>query len=207
MLVATPSAAGGTIRYHDCMAVIIGFELLRTSQVFLPTPTSRLATDPVRPKTRQVYRILAIGCLIATALLLSGCSTGRLSGTSSGWSPVAAVVLPTDTGARLSEGGELTAFDDILTVTSSGPFTEGQVIQIDQEQLRITAVRGNQLSVERGVGGTRARLHVDRAVISSIGDQLVVVIVTKQGDVKALSDDGSQEPRVLWSFRPRGDSR
>lgn len=103
--------------------------------------------------------------------------------------------------------GLWTPLDNILTVTNAAGFAEGKILQIDDERLLITSILDKDLTVERGFDNTRPQSHADQATIYTIGDQFEVFIATKQGDVKALIDDGSEAPPVRWIIRPEGRSR
>ncbi len=69
-----------------------------------------------------------------------------------------------------SEGGTYAAADLTLTVTDATGFLEGSFIRIDNELLAITAVAGNDLTVERGRYGTSAVDHTDGAAITQLTD-------------------------------------
>ena len=60
----------------------------------------------------------------------------------------------------------LTAGATTLNVTSGGNFAIGQTILIESEQLYITNIVTNALTVERGVNGTTAASHVQTTAIS-----------------------------------------
>ena len=159
------------------------------------------------PATRRLKSGLLELLLVLFALALTGCTAGSLRGESNGWSPVSAVVLPQDSGSRLNEPGTLSPLDNTLTVTSSLAFELDQVIQIEKEQLLITSIRNDELIVDRGVNGTKAESHPGQSTISSVGDQFVVFVTTKQGEIQALVDDGLDTPEVDASFRPPSEGR
>jgi hypothetical protein len=95
-----------------------------------------------------------------------------------------------------------------LAVTRGSVFGSGQTILIDAEQLGVASVTGNNLTVTRGANGTVAQNHEGGAAIYAIGSSVVVIFVgTKQGEVKALQDDGSGPPKVLWTFPQSGGGR
>ena len=152
--------------------------------------------------TRQVNLSLLLLLCLATAVLLVACTTGRLRGSSSGWSPAAAVPLPKDTGDRLSEGKNLDALDNSLTVTNSAAFVEGQILQIDDEQLQVISIKDRDLIVERGVNNTRPQPHADQTPIFSLGEKAVVFVSTKQGEFIALVADGTKDPAISWTYHP-----
>ena len=65
----------------------------------------------------------------------------------------------------LNEGAGLTAAATTVNVDDGTDFEVLQTILIDSEQMYITAIAANALTVERGVNGTTAATHVDNAVI------------------------------------------
>ena len=159
------------------------------------------------PKTRRLKLGLLALFLVLFALALTGCTPGSLRGDSNGWSPVSAVSLPIDSGGRVNETGPLSPLDNTLTVTNRLAFELGQVIQIDKEQLLITAIRDDELTVERGVNGTKAESHPGQSAIYSVGELFVVFVTTKQGEIRAMVDDGSEAPEVDALYRPAGEGR
>ena len=141
---------------------------------------------------------------LAAAMVLAACSGSSLRGTSSGWSPVAAVAIPVDSNGRINEGRSLEALDSTFTVTNVTGFSVGQVLQIDDERLRITSIRDQDLTVIRGVDNTRSRPHTDQTSIYVLGTQFVLYVSTRGGDIKALIDDSSGTPLIHWNFRQEG---
>ncbi len=71
-----------------------------------------------------------------------------------------------DSGADINEGGTFSATDTVLTVTDGSKFAVGQTILIESEQLYITAISTNNLTVIRGINGTTAATHADSTDIS-----------------------------------------
>lgn len=61
-----------------------------------------------------------------------------------------------------------TATDLTLTVSDGTLFAIGQTILIESEQLYITAISSNDLTVQRGVNGTTAATHASSTAISII---------------------------------------
>ena len=86
-------------------------------------------------------------------------------------------------------------------------FTVGQIILIDSERLQITAIRDLDLLVQRGFDNTSPQSHADQTIIYAIGNEFVVFVITKQGEIKALLDDGSDPPQFPSTFRPAGSQR
>ncbi|PKB73677.1 MAG: hypothetical protein BZY75_00690 [SAR202 cluster bacterium Io17-Chloro-G7] len=144
--------------------------------------------------------------LILIVLAATGCTAG-LRSDSNGWSPVSALSLPSDSGIRLVETSRLSPLDNTLSVTNGFAFELGQVIQIEQELMLVTLTRDDELVVERGVNGTRPVSHPGQLPILSVGQQFVVFVTTKQGEIQAMVDDGSSAPEVDASFIPAGASQ
>ena len=71
-----------------------------------------------------------------------------------------------DSGADISEGGQFSATDTTLTVTDGSKFAVGHTILIESEQLYVTAISTNDLTVTRGVNGTTAASHANTTDIS-----------------------------------------
>ena len=145
--------------------------------------------------------------LVLFLVALTGCTAGNLRGGSNGWSPVSAVALPIDSGSSLNEIGDVSPLDNTLTVTNSLAFVLDQVIQIEDEQMLITAIRSDELIVDRGVNGTRAAAHPGRSAILTVGEQFIVFVITKQGEILAMVDDGSEAPEVDASYSPSPEGR
>ena len=66
-----------------------------------------------------------------------------------------------DSGADINEGGSFSSSDTTLTVTDGSKFAVGQTIKIESEQLYISAISTNDLTVTRGVNGSTAAAHAD----------------------------------------------
>ncbi|MCH8897292.1 MAG: hypothetical protein IIC33_03250 [Chloroflexi bacterium] len=60
---------------------------------------------------------------------------------------------------------DLSAIADV-TVTDGAKFSVGQSLLIESEQLYVTAITANDLTVERGINGTLAVVHPDGADVS-----------------------------------------
>ena len=114
--------------------------------------------------------------------------------------------LPIDSGSSVNERGNISPLDNTLTVSNPLVFEIDQVIKIEQEQIRITAIRDNELVVERGINGTKSVSHPGQSVILTLGKQFVIVVTTKQGEIQAMVDDGSEAPEVDDSFSPPGSN-
>lgn len=77
--------------------------------------------------------------------------------------------------------------DDVLRVVDSSIFT-GTVpydIRVDTEDMRVTAINGNELSVIRGIHGTLLGAHVDTAKVSSIQTTSPIDYVASASEVQS----------------------
>jgi hypothetical protein len=70
-----------------------------------------------------------------------------------------------DSLADVAEGGTFTAGDTTLTVTDGSKFAMGQTLLMDAEQLFVSGISGNNLTVARAVNGTTAASHSNGADI------------------------------------------
>ena len=67
---------------------------------------------------------------------------------------------------------------------------------------------GNDLGVVRGANGTTRQPHGDGTPVFILSEEVVTIYVgTKQGDLKALQDDGFGPPSTKWTFRPLDTSQ
>ena len=71
-----------------------------------------------------------------------------------------------DSGSDINEGAQYSATGTTLTVTGGSKFAVGQTILIESEQLYVTAISTNDLTVIRGVNGTTAAAHTNGTNIS-----------------------------------------
>ena len=74
--------------------------------------------------------------------------------------------LAEDTGASINQGAELQNEATVLTVTGAENLSPGQTLSIDSEQLYVTSVSANDLTVVRGVNGTTAAPHAEGSRIT-----------------------------------------
>ena len=95
---------------------------------------------------------------------------GQLATSAASHAAAAAITLiePSGTSSTINEGATFTDSDGTLTVTSATALAGGtnSYVRIDDEILRITAVAGNDLTVERGVLGTTAAAHTDSSTVT-----------------------------------------
>ena len=72
----------------------------------------------------------------------------------------------------VNEGAAYVAGDTTLTVADGTQFTAGDTIYIGSEQLGVTAIAVNDLTVTRGQNGTSDVNHADLVAISIVKNQL-----------------------------------
>ena len=71
-----------------------------------------------------------------------------------------------DSGDTVQNDPSISATATTLTVVSGALFSPGQTLRIESEQLYVSAVSSNNLTVERGVNGTTGAVHVKTKAIS-----------------------------------------
>ena len=141
------------------------------------------------------------------ALLFTGCTGQELSGGSNGWSPASVSGAVQVSQASIAESFGFSESDSTLTV-SGGGFSVGQTLVVESEHLAVTSVVGNNLSVIRGTNGTTPQPHAVGTPVFILSEDVVTIYVgTKQGELKALRDDGFGPPSTKWTFRPVVESR
>ena len=69
-----------------------------------------------------------------------------------------------DSGADVNE--TFSATDTTLTVTDGAKLNVGQTVLVDSEQLYVSAIAGNDLTVQRGLNGSTGAAHASGADIS-----------------------------------------
>ncbi len=95
-------------------------------------------------------------------------------------------------GATINEGGTYSASDTTLTVSSGAAFKTGQTLRIESEQLYVSAISGNNLTVTRGVNGTTAATHADGTAISILAHP------------RAVAEATLQQAALIWARRAAG---
>lgn len=128
------------------------FELTWSSNDYLLYP---LNAEPQQLWGRPYSRVLVDTEAGTRAAFPAGKSTVEITGK---WGFREVVE---DSGADINEGAALGASDTTLTVTGGSQFAPGQTALIESEQLYITGIANNDLSVVRGVNGTVATSHPD----------------------------------------------
>ena len=190
------------------MVVTFPNRSLQTSGDVDLTPQLRSTPRSARPGGGLAKLGLLLLLCAASSLALVACTdTAGLGETSSGWSPVVAVAIPTDTGVTVNQTRNVEPLDTAITVTDVIRFDPGQVIQLGEERMRVTAIREQQLVVVRGVDGTTPASHSGLEPIFTTGDQFTVFVATKQGGILALQDDGLGDPRIQWAVSQDGGER
>ena len=111
--------------------------------------------------------LLVVGAVAGNDITVT---RGQLSTSAASHSAGSQITLiePAATSTTINEGATFTASDTTLTVTSQTALAGGtnSYVRIDDEILRITAVAGNDLTVERGVLGTTAAAHTDSSTVT-----------------------------------------
>ena len=77
-----------------------------------------------------------------------------------------------DSTADVNEGATYAAGDVTLTVTDGSQFATSTTIYIGQEQLNVTAIVGNDLTVTRGFNSTTDASHADLSDIYTVSSRL-----------------------------------
>jgi hypothetical protein len=118
-----------------------------------------LNAEPQQPWGRPYSRVLVDTEAGSKVVFPSGKSTVEINGK---WGFREVVE---DSGAGINEGGALGSTDTTLTVADGSRFAIGQTVLIESEQLYLTGISTDDLTVERGVNGTTAASHPDGADI------------------------------------------
>ena len=71
-----------------------------------------------------------------------------------------------DSGSLVDEAGNVDASQTTIVVDDGADFAAGQTVRIDSEQLLVTAISTNTLTVVRALNGTTAAAHNDDATVS-----------------------------------------
>jgi hypothetical protein len=70
-----------------------------------------------------------------------------------------------DSGADIDQGSPVSESDTVFTVSDGGKLAAGMTLLIGDEQVYVSAVAGNDLTVFRGVNGTAVSVHPDEGDI------------------------------------------
>jgi hypothetical protein len=87
------------------------------------------------------------------------------------------------TVTAINEAGGITAGATGVTVTSSTGIAAGNYIEIGAEDILVTAIAGNTLTIVRGQIGTTAATHADGSVITIPAVDYLYLSVTENGNV------------------------
>jgi hypothetical protein len=128
------------------------FELSWSSNDYLLYP---LNAEPQQPWGRPYSRALVDTEAGTRAAFPAGKATVEITGK---WGFREVVE---DSGADINEGSAFGASDITLKVTDGSKFAVGQTLLIEGEQLYITGIATDDLTVVRGVNGTTATSHPD----------------------------------------------
>lgn len=101
--------------------------------------------------------------------------------------------------STVNEGGTYSNSDTTLTVADGTRFKAGDVIRIDTEQLYVSAVATNNLTVIRGYAGSTAATHADGSRVLGLGQAL------PEGSdaVQASHKDRDRRYNMTQIFGPR----
>ena len=109
-----------------------------------------------------------------------------------------------DTGSVTTSDAVSSTTATSVSVTSAADLGPAQAILIDSEQLYITAISGNTLTVERGVNGTTAATHSGGATVYKFAYPVLAVqacldlskIVFRDRDLGTVASIGSGEAAI-----------
>ncbi len=98
----------------------------------------------------------------------------------------------TDSTTVTNEGAVFSANDTILTVLAGGVFAVNDIIYVDEEQMTVTGIAVNDLTVTRGDNGTTATTHADGLVVSVLnGTQPMSVGINEPFKVELIPSQGA----------------
>ena len=73
-----------------------------------------------------------------------------------------------EASGSLTNGAVADATTTAVTVDDGSDFAVGQTVRIDSEQMLVTAIGGNNLTVARGLNGSTAATHTDNTTVSIV---------------------------------------
>jgi hypothetical protein len=73
----------------------------------------------------------------------------------------------------MNDSGGIDGSVTTMTVTNGTYFAVGDIIRVESENMRVTAISTNDLTVVRGVGGTSAAVHADALPVYILGPGIV----------------------------------
>ena len=88
----------------------------------------------------------------------------------------------TDSGSTTNEGGVFSSSDTTLSVNATGglAFAVNDIIYLEEEQMTITGIATDDLTVTRGVNGTTAASHVDDISVFILDTIQTMNVVTNE---------------------------
>lgn len=91
------------------------------------------------------------------------------------------------------------AGDTSIEVKDASAFRPGMTIVVDEEHLRVTTVVGNEMTVERGVEGTKAAYHKPG---SAVADTSTEIVVERAAFATEASDHAGGAPVFAGPIEP-----
>ncbi|MCH8939677.1 MAG: hypothetical protein IIC27_00950 [Chloroflexi bacterium] len=96
-----------------------------------------------------------------------------------------------DSTTTINEGAVYAAGDVTLTVVSGAAFSAGDIIYVGSEQITVTSISTNDLTVVRGANGTTDAAHADGLTLYIVNSRLT-------------TDLGTNEPFKIEMIPPEG---
>lgn len=98
----------------------------------------------------------------------------------------------TDSTTTVNEGAVFASSDTTLTVAAGGVFAVNDIIYLEDEQMTITAISTNDLTVTRGDNGTTATSHADGISVFDLdSNQSISVGINEPFKVEIIPSQGA----------------
>jgi archaellin len=98
----------------------------------------------------------------------------------------------TDSTTTVNEGSVFVSSDTTLTVAAGGVFAVNDIIYLEDEQMTITAISTNDLTVTRGDNGTTATSHADGISVFDLdSNQSMTVGINEPFKVEIIPSQGA----------------
>ena len=98
----------------------------------------------------------------------------------------------TDSTTTVNEGAVFVSSDTTLTVVAGGVFAVNDIIYLEDEQMTITAISTNDLTVTRGDNGTTATSHADGISVFDLdANQSITVGINEPFKVEIIPSQGA----------------
>lgn len=98
----------------------------------------------------------------------------------------------TNSGETVNNGGAIAPSDTTFTVTTGGTFTPNDIIYIEDEQMTVTNVAVDLLTVTRGDNGTSAVSHADGLTVFGLdATQSISVGINEPFKVELIPSQGA----------------